>query len=266
MDIPKIGLGTYLLKENTSDAVKKALSLGYRHIDTAFIYKNEELVGQAILESNIPRKELWITTKIWYQDLVKGRNGVIKSIKRSLTRLGVDYIDLVLIHGPTKDASNILETWKALEDTCLGKIQELKNTVRYIGVSNYKIHHLELILSSPETQVKPYCNQIEYHPFLKRNDILSYCKEHCIKVVAYCSLVQGEKMSDPILIELSKETGLTIAQILLSWALHKGAIVIPRTFVEHELVENLKLQPLKEKIIKKLDDITEEYAVFKQYV
>jgi len=263
MDIPSIGLGTYLLKENTFQAVKKAIELGYRHIDTAFIYKNEEFVGQAIKESIVPRKELWITTKIWYQDLVKGRNGVLRSVRRSLKRLQVDYIDLVLIHGPTKDPANILETWQALQDICLGNISDLKDAIRFIGVSNYKNVHLELL---EKESIKPYCNQIEYHPFLKRNDILDYCKEKGIKVIAYCSLVQGEKNSDPVLMELSKKTGASIAQILLSWGLQKGVIVIPRTHIEEQLLENIQLIKLEQKIMQVLDEINEEYAIFKQYL
>lgn len=264
MNIPSFGLGTYKLKKVNDEAymsVKTALKLGYRHIDTAALYNNEENVGRAIKDSGIPREEIFITTKIQRADIWKGENKMIRSVNRSLKKLGVDYIDQVLLHAPIEE--KLLESWQILE-----KIYE-DGKIRYIGVSNYKIEHLEIILKS--CKIKPYTNQIECSPFLTRQKLVKYCADNDIIVVAHSSLTKGEKFDDPCINEIATKYNVTPACILIMWGLFKGFTIIPRTGNIDHLIENygcsISSNFLVEQDIEKLDKLDEhQFATHPQYI
>lgn len=271
MEIPLIGFGTFRLKgDDAYNMVLSALQNGYRHIDTAKLYGNEKNVGKAIKDSGINRNEIFITTKIWKDDL-KNENRMIKSVKNSLKKLDVDYIDLVLLHTyPVEiggsDLSELVTTWKVMEDIIDNKIIGLENKVRYIGVSNYKVIHLEQLLNC--CKYKPYVNQIEITPFLIREDLSEYCQKNDIKVVAHTSLIKGEKFTDNKLITLSEKYKMSMSLLLLSWAVTKNYIVLPRTSNLTHLIDNYKCMKviLSDEIINELDNLNENYATHPQYI
>jgi methylglyoxal/glyoxal reductase len=258
-DIPDIGLGTYRLLKDTYHIVLKALQSGYNHIDTAHVYRNEKAVGKAIKDSNIPRNQIFITTKICPAHIRSGREGVISAVKESLKNLDTEYIDLVLLHVPVEEKH--IEAWMTLEDIVKGEIEECR--INNIGVSNYKINHLKEILNI--CKIKPYCNQLEIHPFYKRHELINYCKDNNIKIVAYCSLVQGKVFNHELLKMMSEKYNTTIANLLLSWAKHKGFIIIPRTSNINHLIENKQITNISPSIINELDTIQEEIVVFEKY-
>ena len=264
--IPRLGFGTYRLRNDIAyNSTLAALTLGYNHIDTANLYKNEEEIGKAIKTSGIERNKLWITTKIQIKDIKKGKDAMYKSIQNSLIQLGTDYLDLVLLHGPVEEY--LLESWKYLEEIILGNVVELKKTIRYIGVSNYNIYHLDIILKNH--RIKPYVNQFEVSPFLNRDNLISYCKEKNIIVVAHTSLIKGEKFNDVKLSELSDQIGISKPLILLSWALNKDMIVLPRSSDIEHIRENIKCLETKldQDIIKELDDeYNVKYCTHPQYI
>jgi diketogulonate reductase-like aldo/keto reductase len=299
MEIPSIGFGTFRLKGNDAyQMVLRALQNGYRHIDTAKLYGNEQDVGRAIKDSGVKREEIFITTKIWKDDL-KNENRMIKSVKNSLRKLGVDYLDLVLLHtypdeiekkilsnpvqinlmnlinpmnlqaqkNPMIQLSNkLIITWRVMESILDNKIPELENKVKHIGVSNYKIKHLEKLLKF--CKHKPYVNQIEVSPYLVREDLVKYCQKNDIKVVAHTSLIKGEKFTDDKLVNLSKKYEISMPLLLLGWALSKNYVVLPRTSQFEHLTHNYKCleMTLSKEIIEELDRFNENYATHPQYI
>lgn len=271
--IPHLGFGTYRLKDETAyNSVLSALRLGYRHIDTAMRYGNESQVGRAIKDSGIERSAIWVTTKVPIDKKQCNESHIIKTIKNSLANLQVDYIDLILLHYPVHERADLnhlaknLNAWKVLEKIVKGEIPELKDKVKKIGVSNYKITQLKEILENGS--MKPYLNQIEISPYFLRDELVQYCKDQCILVEAHSSLVKGEKFNDEKLIHLSQETGISKSDLLLSWALSKGFIIIPRSCNCDHMVENKKVIDLRldESVIKKLDQFHGPYYTHPQYV
>lgn len=229
--IPQLGFGTYRLKgEIAYDSTLTALKLGYRHIDTANLYKNEYQVGKAIKDGS-RREDIWITTKVQVKDINKGKDAIINSIKNSLEQLNTDYLDLVLFHGPTDD--KIKENWLLFEEI----YQNFRGNIRYIGVSNYNIDHLEQL---KDCNILPYTNQIEVSPFLNRDELIKYCQDKGIIVTAHTSLIKGEKFNDIKLRELSDKTGISMANLLLSWAKQKKLIVLPRSGNKDHIKENME--------------------------
>ena len=228
VNMPGFGLGVFKMEngDETIRSVKNALTIGYRLIDTAALYKNEESVGQAIKESGIPREELFVTTKVWNSD--QGYESTLQAFEESKRKLGVGRIDLYLIHWPV--AGKYKETWKALEH--LYKQGE----VRAIGVSNFHKHHLEDLLADAE--VMPMVNQVELHPLLSQSDLRDYCKEEGIAVEAWAPLAQGRLLSHPALASIAEKYGKTVAQIILRWHIQHGIIAIPKSIKEHRLAEN----------------------------
>ena len=226
--MPWFGLGVYLSEEGQEviNAVKAAVKAGYRSIDTAAFYKNEEGVGQAIKESRIPREELFITTKVWNTD--QGYESTLAAFNESLKKLDLEYIDLYLIHWPVKETYK--ETWKALET--LYK----EGKVRAIGVCNFQIHHLEDLLADAE--IAPMVNQVEYHPRLTQKELLAYCQEHSIQLEAWSPLGRGRMLDEPTLQELAAKYGKTVAQIILRWDLQTGVVTIPKSVKEQRIIEN----------------------------
>lgn len=225
--IPWLGLGTWKSKEGNEviEAVKYALAAGYRSIDTAAVYGNEEGVGKAIEASGINLKELFITTKVWNSN--QGYESTLKAFETSRKALGLDYLDLYLIHWPVK--LKYKETWRALE-----KLYK-DGLVRAIGVSNFHIHHLTDLLQSAD--VVPMINQVEYHPLLQQEELHAFCKKYKIQMQAWSPLMQGN-LDQPIINELSKKYGKSAAQIALRWDLQNEVVTIPKSVSPKRIDEN----------------------------
>ncbi|MFD0048646.1 aldo/keto reductase [Actinomycetes bacterium NPDC127524] len=231
VEMPQLGFGVFKVEngDQTVESVKKALEAGYRAIDTAAIYGNEEGVGQAIRESGIPREELFITSKVWNDD--QGYDSTLAAYDASLQRLGLEYLDLYLIHWPGQD--KYIDTWKALE-----KIYN-DGRVKAIGVSNFHIHHLENLLASSE--VTPVINQIELHPRLSQEEIREFCKKHDIKAEAWGPLGQGNLLEEPTISHIAEKHGKTPAQILIRWHLQHGIVVIPKSVTPSRIEQNAQV-------------------------
>ena len=209
VNMPNIGFGTSLIEgEECVNNIKQALQAGYRHIDTASAYKNEIYIGQAIKESKISREEIFVTSKVWKDSM--GYENTIKSFNNSLQNLGLEYIDLFLIHWPRNNDEKLnIDTWKALEDLYKQK------KVRAIGLSNFLKHHLEIILNNCE--IVPMVDQLEFHPGLTRQETLNFCKEKNIVVEAWAPLG---------------------AQICIKWCLQNDVVPLPKTTNWNRMLEN----------------------------
>ena len=226
--MPVLGLGTYLMEpERARRSVLDALSLGYRHIDTASFYGNEREVGEAIRESGIDRDEVFVTTKVWNDD--HGHHRAKEAFRRSLRLLGMDHVDLYLIHWPMPGR---LETWKALES-----IYE-EGGARAIGVSNFMPRHLDEVLE--HGSIAPAIDQVEMHPFLQRNDVLDRCRRSGIAVEAYSPLARGRHLDDRTLAAVASRNGRTPAQVMIGWCLQRGVAAIPKTTSRERMKENLE--------------------------
>lgn len=230
LEIPVLGLGVWQIPEGdeTYNAVKYALEAGYRHIDTAKIYGNERSVGKAVRESGIPREDIFITTKLWNAD--HGYEATIDACEASLDQLGLDYIDLYLIHWPVKELR--LESWKAMEAL------HLEGKCRSIGVSNFMVRHLEELLEN--CQVVPAVNQIELSPYNYRSrlDVVEFCRRSNIALEAYSPLTRGRKLNDIRLGDIAERYDKTPAQILIRWAIDHNLIVLPKSKNERRIIEN----------------------------
>lgn len=230
--MPWFGLGVFKVEEGPEliNAVKFAIKHGYRSIDTAAIYENEEGVGQAIhealKETNISREDLFITSKVWNSDL--GYESTLAAYETSLKKLGLDYLDLYLIHWPVE--GKYKEAWRALET--LYK----EGKVKAIGVSNFQVHHLEDLLKDAE--IKPMINQVEYHPRLTQEKVKAFCQQHNIQMEAWSPLMQGQLLDNPVLQTIADNHGKSIAQVILRWDLQNGVVTIPKSTKEHRIVEN----------------------------
>ena len=229
--MPQLGFGVFKVKNGneTVESVKKAIEAGYRAIDTAAIYENEEGVGQAIRECGVPREELFITSKVWNTE--QGYETTLKAFEDSLNRLGLEYLDLYLIHWPGKD--KYLETWRALE-----KLYK-DGKVKSIGVSNFHVHHLENLLANSE--VKPVVNQIELHPLLTQVEIRDYCAKHEIKVESWSPLGRGNLLEEPTINHIAKKHGKSSAQVLIRWHLQHDLVVIPKSITPSRIKENAQV-------------------------
>ena len=230
--IPATGFGTWqiLLNKRAKNAVMDALHAGYRLIDTAKIYGNEKGVGAAIRESGIEREKIFVTTKLWTGD--QGYENALKALERSLNALGLDYIDLYLIHWPGSDKRR--DSWTALEEIYAS------GRAKAIGVSNYTVAHLEEIVD--EFKITPAVNQIEFHPLIYHDQlgVLEYCKAKNIVVEAYSPLIQGN-LSIPLFDEIGKAHGKTAAQVVLRWCIQHDTIPIPKTSHLERMHENLDI-------------------------
>lgn len=228
--MPQLGFGVWKVKkEEAKPAVAKAIQTGYTSIDTAMIYQNEEGVGQAIQESGVDRKDLFITTKVWNAD--QGYEQTLAAFETSLDKLGLDYVDLYLIHWPTPDFDQYIETYQALE-----KLYK-DGRVRAIGVCNFHIEHLERLLN--ECEIPPVLNQVECHPYLAQNELRAFCEKHTIYLEAWSPLDQGQELlQDEVIVKIAEEQQKTPAQVVLRWHLQRGTIVIPKSVTPSRIEEN----------------------------
>ena len=228
VQMPYLGLGTYQSdnEEEVVTAVKSALELGYRHIDTAAAYKNEEGVGRGIRESGVDRNELFVVTKVWNDD--QGYNSTIKAFEASLERLGLEYLDLYLIHWPV--VGKYKETWKALEYLYAQK------KIRAIGVSNFLKHHLEDVME--DCKVVPMVNQMEFHPHLVQQDLIDFCNKNTIQYESWSPFMQGKVFELDLCGDLAKKYGKSVAQIILRWNVQKGVVAIPKSVHAKRIASN----------------------------
>lgn len=249
ISIPQVGLGVYQVNpEKVYDTVTSALDIGYRHIDTASYYDNEEGVGQAIVDAGIDREDLFVTTKVWNDE--QGYNETLKAFDRSLNRLKLDEVDLYLIHWPIKDVFH--ETWEALEH--LYK----KGRVKAIGVSNFLAHHLESLIAHAEE--KPVINQIECHPKLIQQETIDYCQANNIKIESWAPLGRSHYLDDPLIQKLAHKYEKTPAQIMLRWHIENEFIIIPRSTNESRQRENIQIFDfsLTDEEVKQVTDLEKE--------
>ena len=225
--MPYLGLGVFKTSnQEISDAVHWALDAGYRHIDTAAFYENEDGLGEALKSHSLPRKEIFITSKVWNTD--QGYNETIDAFNKSIGKLQTDYLDLYLVHWPVK--GKYKETWRAIETLYD------EGRIRAIGVSNFMQHHLEDLMGS--AHVMPMVNQIEFHPYLRQQDLLDFCKNNNIQFEAWSPLMQGKIFGIDLLKELAEKYGKTIAQIVLRWDLQKGVVTIPKSKKKERIESN----------------------------
>ena len=231
VQMPYFGLGVYQSDDGSEviNAVKAALNHGYRHIDTAAIYHNEEGVGTGIRESSVKREDVFLTSKVWNID--QGYDTTLKAFEASLERLGTDYLDLYLIHWPKGELSK--ETWKALEQ--LYK----EERVRAIGVSNFLQNHLEDLL--PSVEIVPMVNQMEFHPYLVQQDLIDFCVSKNIQYEAWSPLMQGQIFDLDVMKDLASKYNKTIAQVVLRWDLQKGVNTIPKSSKPERIKANANL-------------------------
>jgi diketogulonate reductase-like aldo/keto reductase len=252
VEIPLLGLGTWNLFGNDAyNAVLWALDLGYRLIDTATIYNNERDVGKALKDTQIPRDEIFLTTKVWNTD--QGYDSTLRAFENSLKLLKVEFVDLYLIHWP---ATHLMkETWKALE-----RIYQ-DGKARSIGVSNYTIRHLNELLSM--TNTIPVVNQFELSPFLFQKNLIDYCNERKIAVEAYSPLTRGRKFDNQLLQSLGKKYNKSSAQILIRWGIQQNFIEIPKSGSKEHLKENADIFDFsldKEDMIN-LNNLSDDYRI-----
>lgn len=229
VQMPWLGLGVYKAQEGeeVKQAVLAAIRNGYRSIDTAALYRNEEGVGAAIRQSGLAREELFITTKVWNED--QGYESTLAAFEVSRQKLQLDYIDLYLIHWPLPKKNKYTETWRALE-----KLYR-DGKVRAIGVSNFQVPHLEDLLR--DCEVAPMVNQVEFHPLLTQKKLLAFCKARGIQLEAWSPLMRGN-LELPLLLQLAAQYGKTPAQIVLRWDLQHGVVTIPKSVREERIKLN----------------------------
>lgn len=228
VEMPRLGLGVWKVQDGNEvvHAVKSAIKAGYKSIDTAAVYKNEEGVGQAIRESGAPRDSLFITTKVWNSD--QGYETTLAAFDASLSKLQLDYADLYLIHWPV--GGKYKETWRAIE-----KLYK-DGRVRAIGVSNFHQHHLEDLLADAE--IAPMVNQIELHPLLSQEPLRAYCVSKNIKVEAWSPLGNGRLLTHELVQEIAAKYNKSVAQVILRWDLQHDIITIPKSINESRIIEN----------------------------
>ncbi|MBE1537297.1 diketogulonate reductase-like aldo/keto reductase [Actinomadura algeriensis] len=229
--MPQLGFGVFQVPDDGAEqAVTAALENGYRSIDTAAVYQNERGTGRALRASGVPREELFVTTKLWNGD--HGRDKALRAFDTSLERLGLDYVDLYLIHWPMPQHGTYLETWRALEEL------RRDGRARSIGVSNFTVETLRHVLD--ETDVVPVLNQIELHPYLQQAGLRAFHADHGIRTEAWSPLGQGQGLlDDPALAEIGRAHGRSPAQVALRWSLQLGNVVIPKSVTPSRIAENI---------------------------
>jgi len=231
LQMPGMGLGVFQVENDaTADMVKNAIEVGYRSIDTAAIYGNEAGVGQgiklALASTSLRREDLFITSKVWNDGL--SYDETMAAYEESLQKLGIDYLDLYLIHWPGKE--KYAESWRALEDLYnQGKIKA-------IGVCNFTVAHLEKLLTF--ARIKPVINQVEFHPHLQQVELRAFCDKHQIQLEAWAPLMQGGLLEDATIAQIATKYGKSIAQVILRWDVQNGVITIPKSVRRERMMQN----------------------------
>ena len=250
--MPRLGLGVFRSPagEATRKAVRAALEVGYRHVDTEAIYRNEKDVGEAIRQGGVPRSEIFVTTKLWNSD--QGFDAALRACDASLARLGMSYVDLYLIHWPVPGLRR--DSWRALE-----RLHE-DGRARAIGVSNFMVAHLEELAAG--AQIPPAVNQIEISPFLQQRDVREWCAAQGVVVEAYSPLTKGVRLGHPVLGEFARRSGKTPAQVLLRWGLQHDLVVLPKSVRPERIRENAAIFDfaLDEESMAALDGLEEGLA------
>jgi diketogulonate reductase-like aldo/keto reductase len=233
VEIPQLGFGVYQIPpEETAAAVRTALEVGYRHIDTAEMYGNEKEVGQAVRESGIDRSEVFLTSKL--NNGFHRRDDALRAFDQTLADLGVDQLDLFLVHWPLPTIDvDYVETWKAMEEVYAS------GRCRAIGVSNFQAHHLRRLFG--ETQVRPAVNQIEAHPYLANDELRAFDADHEIVTEAWSPIAQGKVLDDPAITAIAEGLGRTPAQVVLRWHVQRGDVVFPKSVTRSRVEENFAL-------------------------
>ncbi|HFI0409651.1 TPA: aldo/keto reductase [Streptococcus suis] len=257
VEVPKIGFGTWQIPEGevVYQSVSHALQVGYVHVDTAQIYRNEVGVGRAIADSKLDRKEIFVTTKIWNdkQDYESAK----ASIDESLSKLGLDYVDLLLIHWPNPVELRENDAWKKRNASVWKALEEAykEGKTRAIGVSNFMVHHLDALFETAET--KPHINQILLAPGCPQTELVDFCRQHQILLEAYSPLGTGSIFGNPVAQEVAEKYGKSIAQIALRWSLQKGFLPLPKSVTPANIEANLHIFDfeLSEEDILRLDGV-----------
>ena len=233
VEIPQLGFGVYQIDpEDTVEATRRALEIGYRHIDTAEMYGNEKEVGQAVRESGIDRGEVFVTSKL--NNGFHARDDALRAFDGTLEALGFDVLDLFLIHWPLPGIDiDYVETWQTMEQIYAS------GQVRAIGVSNFKEHHLRRLFA--ETEVRPAVNQIEVHPYLAQDDLRAFDADHEIVTEAWSPIAQGKVLDDPVVTGIAERAGRTPAQVVLRWHVQRGDVVFPKSVTPSRMQENFEL-------------------------
>ncbi|MDE9752240.1 aldo/keto reductase [Staphylococcus delphini] len=235
--MPQVGLGVFRVENNDTakEAVKHAIKSGYRSIDTAMIYQNEEKVGEgireALAETDLMREDLFITSKLWLSDY--GRENVAAAYQASLDRLGLDYLDLYLVHWPGLDEDVMIDTWKGMED--LYHDQKVKN----IGVSNFNVEHLDKLLAT--SRIKPVINQVEFHPYLTQKRLRVYLEAQNIHMESWSPLMNAQILKDDTVKQVAAEVGKSPAQVIIRWNVQHGVVTIPKSITPSRIEENLNV-------------------------
>jgi 2,5-diketo-D-gluconate reductase A len=232
VEIPQLGFGVFQIKpDQTADAVSRAFKIGYRHIDTAQMYGNEKGVGEAIAQSGLDRSDVFVTSKLNNNQL--GYDAAMTAFDKTLVDLGLEKIDLFLIHWPLPTKRDFVETWKAFEAIYRD------GRARSIGVSNFQPHHLRRL--HEETTVPPAVNQIEVHPYLTQETLRAFDAEHGIATEAWSPIAKGKVLDDPTIVAIAKEHGKTPAQVVLRWHVQHGSIVFPKSVTQSRMQENFEI-------------------------
>ena len=257
--MPKIGLGTYRVKDSDEcrESVKHAIERGYRSIDTAMIYGNEETVGQGIKEglesTGLSREDLFITSKLWLTDF--GRQNVEDAYRQSVAKLGLDYLDLYLMHWPGTNEAVMIDTWRGMED--LYKQNQVKN----IGVSNFTPEHFEALLA--QVSIKPVINQVEFHPYLTQNKLRKYLEAQNIIMESWSPLMNSQILHDEVINEVANEVGKTPAQVVIRWNIQHDVVVIPKSVTPHRIEENLDVWnfELSDNQMERIDQLNQDKRI-----
>ncbi len=233
VEIPQLGFGVYQIEpEDTVEAVRTALEIGYRHIDTAEMYGNEKEVGQAVRESGIDRSEVFVTSKL--NNGFHRRDDALRAFDQTLADLGFDTLDLFLVHWPLPTIDvDYVETWKAMEEIYAG------GRCRAIGVSNFNPHHLRRMFG--ETTVRPAVNQIEVHPYLANDEVRAFDADHEIVTEAWSPIAQGKVLGDPAITAIADTLGRTPAQVVLRWHVQRGDVVFPKSVTRERIEQNFAI-------------------------
>ncbi|WP_420362898.1 aldo/keto reductase [Curtobacterium aetherium] len=228
--IPRIGFGVYKVDDaEAATAVGTALDAGYRHVDTAEMYGNERGVGEAIRASRLDRDEVFVTTKVWNDH--QGRDATLHAFDASLGRLGLDAVDLYLIHWPAAANDRYVETWRTLVE-----LRE-SGRARSVGVSNFQVPHLERIIA--ETGEVPALNQVERHPWLPQRDLIAFHDQHGIVTGAWSPLGRGRLVDEPVLTGIAEAHGVSVAQVLVRWNVQQGVVVLPKSVTPERIRSNI---------------------------